>query len=166
MDNGGEFAADVLDLALSYMKVKHRKVTPYRPSANGLCERFNKQLMAILRGLVQDSEDLWDQNLCLATFSYNCGYNRTIMDSQFFLLFGRDVVLPYYSIFDAPSPWYNIDSYKHQLAVTMHTIFNKAQRFIEEGQTEQESYKIKMLKKGIFGLATEFIYSKKQEKIS
>ena len=146
-DNGGEFTGQAIDLALKYMKVKHHKVTAYRPSANGLVERFNKQLMEILRSQVQESERHWDRSLCLATFSYNCGWNRSIMESPWFLLYGRDPYLPYYSIFKAPSPWYNIDSYKHELATTMHSIFNKAQQFIEQGQLQQETYRNKKAQK-------------------
>ena len=138
-DNGGEFSNNVLELALSNMKVKHRKVTAFRPSANGLCEKFNRQLIEILRSQVQDNPSQWDKNLCLAAFSYNCGCNRTVMDSPFFLLYGRDVNLPYYTIFSTPSPWYSYDSYKHELAVTMHSIFNTAQKYIEAGQLSHKN---------------------------
>ena len=160
-DNGGEFSNEVLELALSYMKVKHRKVTPYRPSANGLCERFNKVLLEILRSQVQDNESQWDKNLCLAAFSYNCGYNRTVMDSPFFLLYGRDVNLPYYTIFNTPSPWYSYDSYKHELAVTMHSIFNKEQRFIEQGQLQQENYRNRRARKRNIQIADRVYILKK-----
>ena len=146
-DNGGEFSNNVLELALSYMKVKHRKVTAFRPSANGLIEKLNRTLIEILRSQVQDNHSQWDKYLCLAAFCYNCGYNRTVMDSPFFLLYGRDVNLPYYTIFSTPSPWYSYDSYKHELAVTMHSIFNTAQRYIEEGQLRQEVYRNSKAKK-------------------
>ena len=140
-DNGGEYTSKLLEDALSYMKVKHRRTTSYRPAANGISEAWNKQLMSILKSTVQDDEQYWDQYLHLAVFSYNVGYNRTIRESPFFLLFGRDPVLPYYNIFQAPTPWYNIDSYKHELASVMNRIFRRAQLFIEQGQLQQEVYK-------------------------
>ena len=146
-DNGTEYTNDLLDRALKYMKVTHRKVTCYRPSANGVIENLNKTLMNILRSQVSQDETEWDRNICLSVFSYNVGHNRTIKDSPWFLMFGRDPKLPHYSIFQIPTPWYNIDSYKHRLASTMHSIFNTAQKYIEAGQLSQETYKNRNAKK-------------------
>ena len=146
-DNGTEYVNQLLKCALSYIKIKHRTVTSYRPSANGIVESFNKQLMQILRSQVQDQEALWDRYLNLSVFSYNIGYNRTVRDSPFYLLYGRDAVLPYYQIFQTPSPWYDIDDYRHELANAMHSIFKRAQMFIEQGQLQQETYRNKKAKK-------------------
>ena len=82
-DNGSEVANMILEMALGYLKIKHRKVTAYRPSANGLVESFNKTLMNILRSQVQEQERHWDVGLSLAVLSYNCGYSRVIRESPF-----------------------------------------------------------------------------------
>lgn len=148
-DNGTEYVNEVLENALKYFKVKHRTVTAYRPSANGLAEQFNKHLLQILKAQVQEDHARWDQGLNLAVFSYNIGYNRTIKDSPFFLLFGRDPIVPYYTILDTPSPWYNIDSYKHELAKVMQSLFTRAQSYIEQGQVAQETYKNKKARRKI-----------------
>ena len=140
-DQGGEYINEVLENALKYFKIKHRSVSSYHPAANGIVEKYNRQLIQILKAQVQEDYTQWDRGLCLAVFSYNVGYNRTIQDSPFFLLFGRDPVIPYYTIMQQPSPWYNIDSYKHELAKTMQMIFTRAQSYIEHGQTVQEEYR-------------------------
>ena len=163
-DRGTEFCNEVLEKALSYMKVKHRKVTAYRPSANGLVENFNKQLMNILRSHVQEQESLWDESLSLAVFAYNSGHNRTILDSPFYLQFGRDPVLPYYHLFETPAPWYNVESYKHKVASTMHSIFTKAQAFIEQGQLEQEVYRNQKARKRSLKIGDRIYVSKKKKK--
>ena len=137
-DNGSEYVNEILDNALKYFQIKHRTVSPYHPSANGVCEAFNRQLLQILKAQVQEDYIRWDQGLSLAVFSYNVGYHRTIQDSPFFLLFGRDPVIPYYTIMQQPSPWYNVDSYKHELAKTMQMLFTRAQSYIEQGQVAQE----------------------------
>ena len=97
--------------------------------------------MQILRSQVQDQEALWDKYLNLSVFSYNTGYNRTVRDSPFYLLYGRDPGLPYYQIFETPSPWYDVDNYRHELAHAMHSIFKRAQLYIERGQIQQETYR-------------------------
>ena len=145
-DSGPEFTAEVTKQVLNAMQVHQRHITVYRPEASGQIERLNGTLISILRALVHEHPGTWDASLPLALLAYNSSFHRTIKESPYFLFFMRDPNLPYSTLLGSQSPWYCIDSVKHEIMLRCNTAFSLAKKYIEEGRTEQEEYRNKKAK--------------------
>ncbi len=69
-DNAPEFRGHVLNEVKELLGVKGTFTTPYRPQANGLCERTNQTIEGILRTLIRDNTKQWDNDLAFALMAY------------------------------------------------------------------------------------------------
>lgn len=114
-DQGKEFVAQVTTDLIKAFGIHQRHITVYRPQASGLVERFNGHIISILRALVHEHPDSWDISLPLAALAHNTSYHRVLKETPYFLLFLHDANVPYETIVKKPSPWYNIDSLKHEM---------------------------------------------------
>ena len=152
-DSGREFTAEITAQVLKAMGVHQRHITVYRPQASGMVERLNSTLTSILRALVHEHPGSWDASLPLALLAYNTAYHRTLKESPFFIFFLRDPNLPYSTLLGSQSPWYCVDSVKHEMLLRSNTAFLLARKYIEEGKQEQEKYgnrkaKLRPIKEG------------------
>ena len=72
-----------------------QRTTAYHPQRNGLCERFNYALKALLRAKVNKDQDNWDIELPNALLSYRISKQETLGISPFQLLYGRQARLSF-----------------------------------------------------------------------
>jgi hypothetical protein len=68
--------------------------SPYRPQTNGIVERTNRTLIAIISKLIATNKSEWDINLKLARFYYSIRPQENINMSPFQLLYGRIAKTP------------------------------------------------------------------------
>jgi len=94
-DQGTEFLNSLVYQICERFKIKHRTTTPYHPQTNGLTERFNRTLISILGKLTQQHKNIsWDELLSSALFSYRTTPHSTTGYTPFFLMHGREAILP------------------------------------------------------------------------
>ena len=151
-DQGTEFVNSVMKELSKELLMQHAKITAFYLSANGVIERANYTIRNILRTLVEGNVSIWDQMLEAATFAYNTAYHRTIKETPFYILFLRDPRHPY-AMLEIPSKaWYNVDSYKEEMAVITKQVCERCRTYLEEGREEMERYqkpsKVKQVKVG------------------
>ena len=93
-DNGTEFKNKVFEQIAKELGVVHKLyIPPYDPASNGRIEGFHAFLKAcIAKHIVPQLE--WDVLVSLAGAAYNFIPNKHSKESPFFLIFGRDPVLP------------------------------------------------------------------------
>ena len=93
-DNGQEFKAEIMNQVVKELGVEQKTYTPpYWPQGNGRIEGFHNFLKACMAKHV--SKDLeWDEVASLACAAYNFMPNEHSNESPFFLMFGRDPILP------------------------------------------------------------------------
>lgn len=92
-DNGTEFRAEFDELCTE-MGIQHSCVLPYHQQANGLVERYMQSLNKIIRIVTEDQQVAWPRVLCTHAFAYNSSYHPAIMNTPYFLNFGRDPRIP------------------------------------------------------------------------
>ena len=136
-DQGSEFINAIFKDVADLLGMNHMKTTAYRPQAQGIIERANHSIVAILRGLVEDNLQIWDTMVPLATFAYNSGYQRSIKDSPFYLLYLRDPSFPF-DILNKEQKWYNVDNYKQEVACKANRVYDRCQVFLEQAREEVE----------------------------
>jgi transposase InsO family protein len=95
-DKGSEFMNSIMGEVCERLGIEHVPVPTQVHSANGLAERFNRTLQLSLckaTGTVSTISE-WDSLVEAAVFSYNTAYQEALQDSPFFIIHGRDAVLP------------------------------------------------------------------------
>ena len=93
-DNGTEFKNQLFEKIARGLGVKHKIYTaPYGPFSNGHIEGFHNFLKACISKQLD-----WTSVIPLACVAYNFLPNEHSKESPFFLMFGRDAVLPLHSL--------------------------------------------------------------------
>ena len=62
-DNAQEFRSHVLKDMRDLLNIKGTFITPYRPKANGLCERTNGTIETILKCMIREKRHEWEKSL-------------------------------------------------------------------------------------------------------
>ena len=93
-DNGTEFKNKLINEVCEQLGVKHKIYSPpYRPQSNGRIESFHYFLKACISKHITPQIE-WDDVVPLACAAYNFLPNEHSKESPFFLMFGRDAILP------------------------------------------------------------------------
>ena len=93
-DNGTEFKNKLFEQIAKELGVEYKLYTPlYLPASNGHIEGFHAFLKACIAKHVAPQLE-WDALITLACAAYNFIPNEHSKESPFFLMFGRDPVLP------------------------------------------------------------------------
>ena len=90
-DRGPQFTSTLWQSLCSFLGSKLSHTCAYHPSANGMCERFNKQVKTFLRAF-PDSD--WVTNLFWALFGVRSSLKEDFGCSAAQLTFGTSVRLP------------------------------------------------------------------------
>ncbi|XP_066969202.1 uncharacterized protein [Macrobrachium rosenbergii] len=77
-DNGYEFVNRTMQCLADVMGIKKVSIIPYRPQANGLCERANRKVIEALRMAVGGDDPNWDRYLPQVQHSINAMFSDTI----------------------------------------------------------------------------------------
>ena len=97
-DNGTEFKNKLFEDITKQLGVRYKKYTPpYMPSSNGCIEGFHNFLKACISKHVSAQLE-WTDVLPLTCAAYNFLPNEHSHESPFFIMFGRDPVLPLNSL--------------------------------------------------------------------
>ena len=88
-DNGLEFVNSLLSEINSLMDIQSCRVTRYRPSGNGICERSHATLNKLFATSVQENQKNWTDNLPYVVYAYNTAYHSSTTFSPFYLMFLR-----------------------------------------------------------------------------
>ena len=94
MDQGTQFMSDLFKKLADLFNIELSYTSAYHPQGNGKVERFNKFLKNTLGTVISTSMKDWDEMLDNVLFVYRINYNRTLEDSPFYLMYGRDAQLP------------------------------------------------------------------------
>ena len=90
-DQGSNFMSQLLQEMYRLMKIHPIRTSPYHPQTDGLVERFNKTLKAMLRRLIKEEGRDWDKLVPYVLFAYREIPQTSTGFSPFELLYGREV---------------------------------------------------------------------------
>lgn len=94
-DQGAQFESKLMHELCQLWGVEKSRTTPYRPQANGVVERGNRDLGDALRALLLGgSEDDWDLLLPQLMRSFRATPHASTEETANFMMFGRELRLP------------------------------------------------------------------------
>ena len=98
-DRGGEFNSRLFKELHTLAGIKSSNTTPWHPMGDGQVERLNRTLINMLKSLSGNEKKDWKSFLPKLAFAYNSTVNKTTGFSPFYLMFGRQSILPIDSVF-------------------------------------------------------------------
>ena len=94
-DRGKVFLGEIIKHLCKIFSITKVNTTSYHPQCDGLVERFNRTLIAMLTAYVDSNQGDWDRYLPLVEFAYNTSVHPSISISPFEATFGFPPVMPY-----------------------------------------------------------------------
>ncbi len=101
-DQGRQFESAVFQQVCEYLDVDKSRTTPGHPQSNGMVERFNRTLRAMLTKHVSGDQRDWDVKLPLVMLAYRSSEHESTGMSPSMMMFGREVELPVDLLFGKP----------------------------------------------------------------
>lgn len=93
-DRGPQFQSTLFKEFINLLGARHISTTAYHPCANGLVERFHRQLKAALTSSSANNQLSWMDNLPLVMLSLRSQVKEDLQCSPADLVFGQPLVLP------------------------------------------------------------------------
>ncbi len=90
-DQGANFTSQLLKELYNLLHIRGIRTSPYHPQTDGLVERFNQTLKAMLRKYVKEERRDWDKLVPCVLFAYREVPQASTGYSPFELLYGRPV---------------------------------------------------------------------------
>lgn len=81
-DNGREFKNAIVENLCNKMNIHKKYKSPYRPQTNGLVERTNQTLLAILAKNVIDEKQNLDVYIQIIRFNYNIRHQKILIAAR------------------------------------------------------------------------------------
>lgn len=93
-DQGRNFESKLFEQMCHLFGIKKTRTTAFRPSGNGLVERFNRTLNEMLCTTTRENPLTWDQRIPLLTMAYRGTPHESTGFSPNFMVYGRELFLP------------------------------------------------------------------------
>lgn len=143
-DRGTEFREEFESL-LKAEGLKHVRIRPRNPKANGQAERFMQLLKSTLRIMCHAKPSDWERHVSAVIFQYNVSYQETIKMSPFMCLYGRLPITPAHHLFKSYRPSFgdadvSLEVQANRLRTLEH-LQKQSKLLIEQAQIkEKENY--------------------------
>ena len=138
-DNGTEFCNAVIEQISAFFNIKHIRTSVYHPQANGKCERFNRVQNDMLAKLVDRSQRDWDTKIPGILSAYRTAKNESTKFSPFYVLYGRDPVLPVDTLL-APKYRYQGEEYVPTMLENLHGAHHLVRHNLERSHERNKNY--------------------------
>ncbi|XP_056003459.1 uncharacterized protein LOC130046578 [Ostrea edulis] len=93
-DQGRNFESKLFAAVCELLKIHKARTTPYRPSANGQVERYNRTLMDAVRCYIDKAQNSWDIHLAQIAGALRSSVNRSTGFTANKLMLGRETNTP------------------------------------------------------------------------
>jgi transposase InsO family protein len=93
-DRGPEFESELFTQFMRWMEIDKLRTTAYKPSTNGVVERFHRTLNSMLGKVVSESQRDWDERLPLVMAAYRASPHSSTGLSPNRLFLGRENRMP------------------------------------------------------------------------
>ena len=95
-DQGRQFESKLFTEVCKLLGIKKTRTTSFNPKSDGMVERFNRTLQAMLVTLLDPEKNQrdWDRHIPFATAAYRSSVHETTNETPNMMMFGREVINP------------------------------------------------------------------------
>jgi len=93
-DRGSIFTCEMTDQITKKLGVNHLHSTAFHPESQGLVEKRHSTLNSCITMYVETNQKNWDLFLPHITFALNTSIQKTTQFTPFFLVYGREAMMP------------------------------------------------------------------------
>ena len=90
------------------LQITKTRTTPYHPKSDGMVERFNKTLTALLSAFVNENHTNWDKHFQFVMMAYRSMEHETTGRTPNMCMLGRETACPLAIMYEMPSAIKNI----------------------------------------------------------
>lgn len=140
-DQGTNFCSNIIKELCSIFGISKSRTTPYHPMGNGITERFNRTLLSMLGTLDNAQKANWKKHINTLVHAYNSTRHDTTGFTPFYLMFGREPVLPVDVVFGFSSSHSEdkcTTKYISELKQRLQDAYRQAQTAIKSSQQKQK----------------------------
>ena len=144
-DQGRNFQSQIFAELCELLEIRKTRTTARHPSGNGLCERFMKTLVSMIKAYLKGQQRNWDLNLgCLAGAFRATPQESTSLTPNLVML-GREVCLPHEVVFgSSTSSRYEMvssyGSYVRDLQNKLNLAHEITRKHLEKSAQKQKSH--------------------------
>ena len=151
-DRGAAFLSNLLHEVYRLLGTHKVSTTAYHPQTDGLVERFHRTLTSMLAKSTQPSGLDWDERLPYVLFAYRCSEQGSTRESPFFMLYGRDPILPTPEALSKPVDrcYLDADDYRSRLVQNLSEAWERARKNVQKAQKLQKKYHDKRVRMPTF----------------
>ena len=129
-DKGSNFLSRLFKSICDHFHIRKVNTTSWHPMSNGQTERGNRSILNMLSAFVNERQANWDHYIDQVTFALNVSKHRSTNETPFFLMHGRDAILPVDQlIVDRIKPVYSYDDYKEVVVNQLETTFEHVKEY-------------------------------------
>ena len=101
-DQGRNFEAAVFQEMCALLGIEKTRTTPLHPQSDGMVERYNRTLEAMLAKFVSENQRDWDEHLPLVMMAYRTAVRETTGCTPCSMMLGREAAVPVDLLFGRP----------------------------------------------------------------
>lgn len=157
-DQGRNFESSIVKELCDMYHVSKSRTTPYHPEGNGQVERYNRTMHNLLKTLSPEQKRKWTEHLPELVYIYNSTIHSSTGYTPYFLMFGREPVLPIDHLLGISTPDPDsIDKYLSNHKEKLGIAFNHARKNLEENAERRQEHYNKSAKESVIPVGTRVL---------
>jgi hypothetical protein len=141
-DQGTDFMSKVFRATCKLLGVTQTRTTPWRPQSDGMVERMNRTLVAMLKQYANEDQGDWDLILPYCAAAYRSSIHTSTGFSPNMLMFGRETRMPIDLLMPHPEEgeeesFVSTDMYVSNLKERLRTAFRLARENLKKATSRQ-----------------------------
>ena len=101
-DQGRQFVSRLFMEMCRLLQIEKTRTSPYHPESDGMVERFNQTLCAMLSAFVYENHRNWDTLIPYVMMAYRASEHETTGMTPNRLMLGREITTPLEIVYDMP----------------------------------------------------------------
>ncbi len=130
-DNGTENVNHLMKYVVLQLQIKHVQTSTYNPQSNGRIERTHRFITSYISKLEPQKKQRWDEHLSSLMAAYNSTDHSSTGKSPYFLLYGREMLLPLENLLKPRETYYG-DDFGHDRLTQMHLALAHARKNLQK----------------------------------
>lgn len=140
-DRGKNSLSNIVKEVCNLYSIKKLNTSAYNPACDGLVERLNSMLCQTLSMFVSKHQKDWDVFIPAALLAFRTSPNETTGESPFYLLYGREPLLPMdVSLMPPPDPASSIAEHRRRIVKQIELAQRLARENIMRTQQKMKAY--------------------------